>query len=106
MSERKAAESDIVVFCAKVQAMIDAHYAKHYTNLTSSKIVYTLGNKYVRIVSDDGGSGRSVYCFVQASNGDILKSESWKKPAKHPRGNIFNDNALQGCTVYGAEYMR
>lgn len=97
MSERKAVETDIVIFVTKLQAMIDSHYVKN----AAPKITYTIGSKYVRIVKDG-----SAYCFIQLSNGDILKSASWKVPAKHPRGNIFNDNALQGCGLYSAEYMR
>jgi hypothetical protein len=56
------------------------------------------------------GDGRptSVFCFVAAeetttkglglvSVGDVLKAAGYKKPAKHARGNIFDDhNGLRG----------
>jgi hypothetical protein len=65
------------------------------------------GRKYIRIVREDvKGSGRSVHCFVDAANGDILKADGWKRPAKHARGNIFADNPLAGMGDYGAQYLR
>ena len=66
------------------------------------------GRRYVRIVTtSDGGNGqRSVYCFVDITNGDILKSASWKAPAKHARGSIFTpDNGSKAVTPHGAHYL-
>jgi hypothetical protein len=34
-------------------------------------------------------SRTSVYCFIDRTNGDILKAESYKKPATGARGNIY-----------------
>jgi hypothetical protein len=45
------------------------------------------GIKYTRIVQTSGGSGRSVYCFVDAS-GNIYKAASWKTPAKGVRSTL------------------
>lgn len=75
------------------------------------------GPKYARIVSrcplkDERGRNyhQSAYCFIDLSNGDILKADGWKKPAKHPRGNIrvgsspnWWNNAV---TLNGAAYIR
>lgn len=63
------------------------------------------GKKYDKIVSQQNGN-KSVYCFIEKSNGDILKAATWNAPAKTPRGNIWNANMLDGCTQYGAEYLR
>jgi hypothetical protein len=50
---------------------------------------------------------RSVYCFVDKTNGNILKSASWKAPAKHARGNIFSENnGLENMGPYGAAYLK
>lgn len=93
-------------FVASVQAMLDEHYAKNYTNVQSPIITATYGKRYVRIVSTGRtGTGRSVYCFID-SNGDILKAESWKAPAKGARGSILAENPLAGVTTYGAAYRR
>jgi hypothetical protein len=60
------------------------------------------GRKFTKIVN-----GCSVYCFVDNSNGDVLKAASWKKPAPHARSNIFApDFGLSGVNEYGANYLR
>ena len=67
------------------------------------------GNKYARIVKNDGlNGGRSVHTFVNMLNGDILKSGSWKAPApKGVRGNIFADDlGADRINEHGANYLR
>jgi hypothetical protein len=55
-----------------------------------------------RIIQDTG-----VYCFVDKETGDVLKAESWAKPAKHARGNIFDEyNGLSMIGPYGPAYLR
>lgn len=57
-------------------------------------IVAEPGRKYVRLVStnetkpEGGYTRRSAFAFIDLTNGDILKPDGWKKPAKHARGNI------------------
>jgi hypothetical protein len=66
------------------------------------------GIKVIRLIryAGEGGSGSS-YCFVDKANGDVLKCESWKKPAPIARGNIFNaDNGIGAVGPYGANYLR
>lgn len=69
------------------------------------------GKKFVRIVSTsihaDGSEGqKSVHCFINRLNGDILKAASWKAPAKHPRGNIYSPDCMKAVTVHGAVYLK
>ena len=66
------------------------------------------GRKYLRIVSaTKSGSSKSVYCFIERATGNVLKAESWKKPAKHTRGTIFTeDTSKYGVTPYGAHYLK
>ncbi len=64
------------------------------------------GRKYIRIVNTAYGS-RSVFCFVEATTGDVLKADGWKRPAKHARGNIFDEyNGLSRIKWTGPEYLR
>lgn len=66
------------------------------------EIKFSEGKKFVKIVS-----GGSAYCFVDKTNGDVLKAASWSKPAPHARGNIFNkDNGAGAINIYGANYLR
>ncbi len=94
---------------AGCQKMIAEHFAKHLTNLTPDVLTVEKGSKYWRVVTNRFGdtTNRSVYCFIDSRNGDILKSESWKRPAKTARGNILDSsNGLAQMTVYGAAYLR
>lgn len=103
----------IALFVEKLQAMHDAEFAEKYPNLVSDLITTQPGRKYIRVVCnrryrDSNGSvtsnGGSVYCFINAENGDILKAEGWKKPAAGKRGSIFNENCDVGvkATMYGS----
>lgn len=97
-----------------VQAFEDEHFAKDYPNLVPPRFETLIGKRYVRVVrqerchvykdgqkTDDivNGGGRSVHCFVDKVNGDILKPAGWKGPeTKHARGNIF---ASEQPVAYG-----
>lgn len=94
-------------FVAAAQSIIDTHFAKHLPNLTADKLTVEPGRRYAKIVrSYSTGSGRSVYCFVDMTNGNVLKAETWRKPAKHARGNIFTtDFGASGINPHGANYL-
>lgn len=94
-------------FVAELQLMINEHFAKGYPNLTPSRIeIDPKGRKFVRLWSVDGGhNGRSAFCFVERSTGNVFKPATWKAPAKHSRGNI-SEHASESCTVYGAKYLK
>ena len=57
------------------------------------------GRKYIKIER-----GSSVFCFIDAKTGDVLKAASWNAPAKHARGNIF-EVGKEGVDKYGAHYL-
>lgn len=66
------------------------------------------GKKYLRLVARrPGADSGSAWCFVDASTGDVLKCDSFKRPAKGVRGTVFSaDWAGYGCTANGPEYLR
>jgi hypothetical protein len=84
-----------------------AHTQTHYPSLTPDPPLEMMnGQRYVRVVAGSRGS-RSVYCFIDKTNGDVLKAEGWKKPAKHKRSNLFDDDyGLSGVGPYGAKYLK
>lgn len=105
------------MFVSEVQNMVNANFAEMHPSLTPDVITYTSGRKYDRIVTEgrnhDGSpTNRGVYCFIQkiptssGKVGDILKADSWERPAKHARGNIFAEDMMRGVTSYGAVYLR
>jgi hypothetical protein len=86
-----------------------------------NKALYTLvitpevGKKFARIVRRESWNGGeptngSVHCFIDLSNGDILKAASFKVPAKGVRGNIFAEDFDIGIGravgEFGAAYLR
>jgi hypothetical protein len=65
---------------------------------SDTQYVYEIGKKYVKIISESTkfGQSRSSHSYVvigdqgKFKNGDILKSASWKTPAKNfARGNVL-----------------
>ncbi len=46
------------------------------------------GRKYHKIIMNANGS-RSVHCFIDKQTGSVLKSASWKAPAKGERCNLL-----------------
>ena len=78
------------------------YYQRTFPTLTAPKLVMTQGKKYAKIYEPKGG----VYCFVDLTNGDILKAAGWSKPAKHARGNINDPDPTAKCGPYGPEYLR
>ena len=48
----------------------------------------TRGSKYFKVEMKSHGS-RSVYCFINKRNGEILKAAGWRGPAKGSRGSVL-----------------
>lgn len=65
------------------------------------------GRKYLKIVEMKAGEISRVHCFVNATDGDVLKAAGFNAPAKHARGNIFDEtNGLSKMGEYGPAYLR
>lgn len=104
---------------AKIALFVEA-LAVYCNEKNSAKNVYSYvfevqaGPKNVRIVRKELWKGQqeptggSVHCFIDKATGNILKADSWKKPAPQVRGSIFNENFEIGKAVgeYGAAYLR
>ena len=82
--------------------MISDKHMERYPKLEKPVITYTEGKRYVKLARDG-----SVHCFVDITNGDVLKAAGWNRPAKHARGNIFDDhNGLRWMGEYGPAYLK
>lgn len=98
-------ETQLATFVIDIQKNVNSHFEKNFPRLTAPTILVEHGKKYTKIIKQDVGSaGRSVFCFVERETGNVLKAESWKRPAKGVRGNISSP-AENSCTVYGARYL-
>ena len=73
-----------------------------YTGVRKDVFSFSQGRRYIKVIR-----GGSVHCFVDRTNGDVLKAASWKAPAKHARGNLFDkDNGLGSMGEFGPAYLR
>lgn len=91
------------------QDLVNKNYATHFDNLTPSVLEMSDGRRYIRIDSiNDGGRGqRSVWAFIDKRTGDILRAATYKAPAKHARGNLFDaSSGTSQLTPYGPAYLR
>lgn len=88
---------------ARDDAYMDAN-SPHLPDIFRANFTVMTGRKYLRIVKAD--PHKSAFCFIDRATGNILKAAGWNAPAKHARGNIFNDNPLKGTSLYGAAYLK
>jgi hypothetical protein len=67
------------------------------------------GKRYTKVmyVEARGGSESDghIWCFVD-QNGDILKPASWRAPAKHARGTIYDPATWGQFRWTGPQYLR
>jgi hypothetical protein len=102
-SEFAAKLNDFIEGCQRIN---HAHMDRHFPTLAKSTFSQMRGKRYVRVVIESPGH-KSVHCFVDQTNGDVLKAAGWKAPAKHARGNIFDEaNGLGTMGEYGPAYLR
>lgn len=100
-------EDRLSSFVLGCQEIINTNHT--FTQSKPALLTVERGSRYIKLNrTNDGGLGQmSVHVFVDRRNGDVLKAASFKAPAKHARGNIFDDhNGLNRMSVYGAEYLR
>jgi hypothetical protein len=98
----------LITFVEGCQNIHTDYMARQFPNLTPDEISFKPGKRYVKIIRRrvDGTQG-SVHCFVDMLNGDVLKAASWRAPAKHARGNIFDEyDGLRNMNEYGPAYLR
>jgi hypothetical protein len=96
----------------------NAEYQKQSGGSNAFKTHYTVehGKKYAKIIATHAdmttgapnpSSGRSVHSFIDKTNGNVLKANSWKAPHPTPRGNLGDGNyGLSASGVHGANYLR
>lgn len=83
------------------QRITEDYYKKHFPKNPRQPWYFMDGKRYVRVVNNGAHS------FVDKGNGDVLKPAGWKAPAKHARGNIFDQhNGLKTMGPYGPAYLR
>jgi len=110
-------------FLEGCKQIVAEDHAKKYANLRQPwlEVVPAKANtRYIAIRSYDdwnkeacalnGGKDKGIrwraYAFVDTTNGDVLKPATWRAPAKHSRGNIFDpSNGLAKMGPFGPAYL-
>lgn len=92
MSDKIVTKDQLDAYLKRVNETVRASYLqwdKFSKNAEERvpKITYTLGKRYAKLIADD----RSAFGFVDLTNGDVLKANSWASPARNfARGNIYD----------------
>lgn len=99
-------------YVAGVVQKVQTDYATNYPNLTPPSVEVSEGGRYMKVYKAEYGKdgkviSRSVHSFIDRTSGDVLKPETWSRPAKWARGNIYDaDNGLSRVSSYGPAYLR
>lgn len=104
LSASPSFDEALAAWLERSQARIDAEHAarKLDARIEARKLSLDPGGvKFVRVVATDGPS-RSALAFVERATGDVYKPDSWKRPAKGARGNIYRD--ARGLASMGELY--
>lgn len=93
----------LVAHVQKLQEKDAKQWAKQFPNSDrkAEKVSVEYAKRYAKVKAD----GRT-WAFVDTTNGDILKPASWKAPAKHARGNVYDPNSWGEFSAYGPQYLR
>ena len=73
-----------------------------FPSLKKDEFAHNNGQRYIRVTR-----GGSAHAFIDRVNGDVLKPATFRAPAKHARGNLFDSqNGLGMMGEYGPAYLR
>lgn len=76
---KEMVKAELPKFVARINSVVSEYMTTRFPNLAKEEVVI--------------GGGRSVYGFVRAADGAILKAASWSAPALNfTRGNIFDES--------------
>jgi len=83
--------------------------ANHIVSTDSDmELEFKEGKKYIKIMTRNkvNKDMKSAYGFID-NEGNVYMAASWNVPAKHTRGNIFNeDNGISCVGKYGISYLK
>lgn len=109
LSDNPTFEARLRTFIEGSQKIIDEDHERHGHQWTPDQLTVERCPRAarLRVVSVDEDGVRTCWCFIDLKNGDVLFPASWKGPAKHPRGNIFDSsNGLSRITPHGPKSLK
>lgn len=117
-------DTQLASWIAGAQKIVDDHWIRaKLTYALSPVLKFRKGGRFVIVTRCDRNlqgvvnETGSAHAFIDMNGGmiekvphkigDVLKPSSWKKPAIHARGNIFDaKNGLGSMGEYGPAYLR
>lgn len=79
---------------------LDAYLKKLHDANEGSTFEVHAGKRWVKLQQFHQGTDFGVFCFIDPSDGVIYKPETWHKPAKDGRGNIYGYTPVIGADLY------
>ena len=94
-------ETQLEAFRAVAEGVVREHFRSNgYTFAVPNVEIAKGGRKFIKLLRTESNPETSeqqgqtfVHSFVEVATGDIRKAASFKAPAKHARGNIWDDDA-------------
>jgi hypothetical protein len=104
-------ETALESFRAASEDVLLRHFDESGFTFAVPGVAIGKGRKYIKLWRNETRDGEtrttSIHAFVEVSTGDIFKPASTKAPAKHARGNIYNDAGRSCLTPHGfVAYLR
>jgi hypothetical protein len=100
-------EKPVDALVKHIKSIIDDDWKKNDYKIMKPVLSVTKGGRYWRIVLENPQTkGKSVWGFVDTTNGNVLKANGWKAPHPTPRGNINDKSTWKGFGQYGPQYLR
>lgn len=91
-------------FLKHASMVLTDYMTKQFPTLMMPMLRAQEGGRYMKIIKED--SQKSVWAFVDKTNGDVLKPAGWNAPAKNARANVFDKGSWRNIGAYGPAYMR
>ena len=93
-------EDAFAKYVLKCKKISDAHNKEN--GFPCQEFSTKVGKKYIKVICNN-----SVHSFVNRENGNVFMAASWSSPAKHSRGNIFDEKNGTGMMgPYGPKTLK
>lgn len=104
----------------KIDAFVD-YVAKvcepHYGEFSKVTLSVTYGDRWAKVIKHLCNGQESVYAFIaledfgnktlgMVKKGDIHRPASWKVPARHARGSVFQEGYNNCVGPWGIAYLK
>ena len=101
---------DFVNWLNACNTLLTEYMAKLYPNNPKEHLEAVQGSRYIKVCKqreNETTSRGAAWAFIDRTNGDVLKPASWAAPARHARGNIFDEHkGMAHISAYGPAYLR